>query len=149
MPEIRVDPGSLRSAGGTARLAGSQLRSLAGEVTSAVAGVGGAAPPETSAASSAFASALETCALAIAEGIAAVGSNAESAASVYEQVDRQAMPASAGGRGPWAGERPQGRQQHARRSDAERLVGYGGRLVRRDRCPGRRRRLVSRRHGRH
>jgi Excreted virulence factor EspC, type VII ESX diderm len=100
MPEIRVDPGSLRSAGGTARLAGSQLRTLAGEVTAALSEVAGAAPPETSGASTAFAGALETCALAIAEGIGTLGSNAESAASVYEQVDRQAMPASPGRGGP-------------------------------------------------
>jgi hypothetical protein len=98
MPEMRVDPGSLRSAGGTAQLAGGRLRTLAGEVTAAVSGVAGAAPPETSAASAVFANALETCALAIAEGIGALGANAESAASVYEQVDRQAMPVAPAGR---------------------------------------------------
>ena len=98
MSEIRVEPGSLRTAGGTARLAGTQLAALAGEVSAALAGVAGAAPPETSGASAAFGSAVETGALAIANGIGSLGSNAETAASVYEQVDRQAMPEATGRR---------------------------------------------------
>jgi hypothetical protein len=39
-------------------------------------------------------------AAAIGDGIAAVGSNAVSAAGVYEQVDAQVMPQ---GPGPWRG----------------------------------------------
>jgi hypothetical protein len=96
MGEIRVEPGSLRSAGGTARLAGTQLMALAGEVRAALSGVAGAAPPETSGASAAFAAAVEAGAIAIADGVGALGSNAEAAASVYEQVDREVMPASTG-----------------------------------------------------
>jgi hypothetical protein len=96
MAEIRVDPGSLRSAGGTARLAGTQLLALAGEVRAALSGVAGAAPPETSGASTAFAGAVEAGAVAIGDGVGALGSNAESAAAVYEQVDQEAMPASTG-----------------------------------------------------
>jgi hypothetical protein len=96
MAEIRVDPGSLRSAGGTARLAGTQLLALAGEVRAALSGVAGAAPPDTSAASSAFGGAVEAGAVAIGDGVGALGTNAESAAAVYEQVDQEAMPASTG-----------------------------------------------------
>jgi Excreted virulence factor EspC, type VII ESX diderm len=92
MGEIRVDPGSLRSAGGVAQSAGADLRGLAGEVSAALAGVGGSAPAETSGAVGAFSNALQVGALAIGDGVAALGSNAGTAACVYEQVDRQAMP---------------------------------------------------------
>jgi Excreted virulence factor EspC, type VII ESX diderm len=92
MGEIRVDPGTLRSAGGVAESAGADLRGLAGEVSAALSGVGGSAPAETSGAASAFSNALQVGALAIGDGVSALGANAGTAADVYEQVDRQAMP---------------------------------------------------------
>jgi hypothetical protein len=92
MGEIRVDPGSLRSAGGVAETAGADLRGLAGEVSAALAGVGAAAPAQTSGAATAFSSAMQTGALAIGDGVSALGANAGTAASVYEHVDREAMP---------------------------------------------------------
>jgi hypothetical protein len=92
MGEIRVDPGTLRSAGGVAQAAGADLRGLAGEASAALSGVGGSAPAETGAAVNAFSNALQVGALAIGDGVTALGTNAGAAASVYEQVDRQAMP---------------------------------------------------------
>jgi hypothetical protein len=92
MGEIRVDPGSLRSAGGTAQSAGSDLRGLAGEVAAALSGVSGAAPSETGTAAGAFSQTVQVGALAVGDGIVQLGANAETAATVYEQVDRQAMP---------------------------------------------------------
>jgi hypothetical protein len=92
MGQIRVEPGSLRSAGGIAQSAGADLRGLAGEVLAALSAVGGAAPPETSAASATFSNGMQTAALAVGDGVASLGSNAGTAADVYEQVDEQAMP---------------------------------------------------------
>lgn len=92
MSEIRVDPGALRAAGGVAQSAGSDLRGLAGEVGAALSAVGGAAPGQTSGAAAGFSSAAQAATLAVGDGILALGSNAEAAAGVYEQVDREAMP---------------------------------------------------------
>ena len=68
--------------------------------TAALSGVADAAPPETGGASAAFAGAVQNGALAVADGVVSLGSNAEAAASVYEQVDRQVMPATGGGAVP-------------------------------------------------
>jgi hypothetical protein len=92
MSEIRVEPGGLRSAGGVAQSAGADLRGFAGEVGAALSGVGGAAPPQTAAAAASFSDAMQTGALAVGDGVAALGANAGTAADVYEQVDREAMP---------------------------------------------------------
>jgi hypothetical protein len=93
MPAIEVETGALRSAGGSAQSVGADLRGLAGEVGAALSGVGGAAPPATAAAGAAFAQAVQAGALAIGEGVSSLGANAVTAAGVYEQVDREAMPA--------------------------------------------------------
>ena len=92
MSRISVEPGGLRSAGGVALSAGADLRGLAGEILAALSGVGGAAPPETSAAAATFSGGMQTAALAVGDGVAALGANAGTAADVYEQVDAQAMP---------------------------------------------------------
>jgi hypothetical protein len=92
MGEIRVEPAGLRAAGGSAQAAGADLRGLAGEVAAALSGVSGAAPPETGGASTAFSNAVQTGALAVSDGVTMLGSNAQTAAGVYEQVDREAMP---------------------------------------------------------
>ena len=92
MSRISVEPGGLRSAGGVAQSAGADLRGLAGEVLAALSAVGGAAPPQTSAATATFSGGMQTAALAIGDGMAALGANAGTAADVYEQVDAQAMP---------------------------------------------------------
>jgi hypothetical protein len=89
---ISVEPSGLRSAGGVAHSAGADLRGLAGEVLAALSAVGGAAPPQTSAAAAAFSGGMQTAALAIGDGVAALGTNAGTAADVYEHVDAQAMP---------------------------------------------------------
>jgi uncharacterized protein YukE len=92
MGEIRVDPGTLRAAGGTAQAAGADLRGLAGEVAAALSAVDGAAPPESGGAAAMFSNAVQTGTLAVSECVVALGSNADTAANVYEQTDRQAMP---------------------------------------------------------
>jgi hypothetical protein len=89
---IEVEPGGLRAAGGTAQSAGADLRGLGGEVLAALSAVGGAAPPQTSAAAQTFSTGMQTATLAVGDGVAALGSNAGTAADVYEQVDQQAMP---------------------------------------------------------
>jgi hypothetical protein len=89
---ISVEPSGLRSAGGVAQSAGADLRGLAGEILAALSAVGGAVPPETSAAAATFSGGMQTAALAIGDAVAALGSNAGTAADVYEQVDTQAMP---------------------------------------------------------
>jgi hypothetical protein len=98
MGQIRVEPGSLRSAGGIAQSAGADLRGLAGEVLAALSAVGAAAPPQTSSAAATFSAGMQTAALAVGDGVASLGSNAGTAADVYEQVDAQAMPAGPGAR---------------------------------------------------
>jgi Excreted virulence factor EspC, type VII ESX diderm len=92
MPRIDVETGGLRAAGGSAESVAADLRGLAGEIAAALSGVGGAAPPQSSAASGEFSQALQAGALAIADGVGSLGANAVSAAGTYEQVDRQAMP---------------------------------------------------------
>jgi hypothetical protein len=87
-----VETGGLRTAGGSAEGVAVELRGLAGEIAAALSGVAGAAPPETSAASGTFSQGLQAGALAIGEGVGALGANAVSAADAYEQVDRQVMP---------------------------------------------------------
>ena len=42
--------------------------------------------------SATFSNAVQNGALAVSDGVVALGSNAETAAGVYEQADRQAMP---------------------------------------------------------
>jgi hypothetical protein len=90
--QIKVEPGGLRSAGGVAQAAGADLRGLAGEVLAALSAVGGPAPPQTSAAAETFSKGMQTAALAVGDGVASLGTNAGTAADVYEQVDEQAMP---------------------------------------------------------
>lgn len=92
MPRIDVETGSLRTAGGSAESVAAELQGFAGEIAAALSGVGGAAPPQSAAASGEFSHALQAGALAIADGVGSLGANAVSAADTYDQVDQQVMP---------------------------------------------------------
>lgn len=92
MPRIDVETGGLRTAGGAAQAIGGDLRGLAGQIQAALADVGGAAPPQTASAGGAFSQAMETATLAVGDGVARLGGNAQVAADVYDTVDRQVMP---------------------------------------------------------
>jgi hypothetical protein len=87
-----VETSGLRSAGGSAETVAADLRGLAGEIGAALAGVSGAAPPQSAAATGQFSQTIQTGALAIGDSVGSIGANAVSAADAYEQVDRQGMP---------------------------------------------------------
>lgn len=92
MPEIRVEPSGLWAAGAMATRSGERLRGLAADVGAVVTGTEAAAPEQTAAALPALARALQNGTVAVGEGVASLGANVTTAGSVYEQVDREAMP---------------------------------------------------------
>lgn len=104
MPEIRVEPSSLQTAGAAATRVAERLRTLAAEVSVAVAGVAPGAPAKTAAALPELGRTLAAGADAVAQGVAMLGRNVSVAGSVYEQVDRETMPSGgeAGGTPPGA-----------------------------------------------